>query len=332
MNKREKPLIAITMGDASGIGPEVIVKAFQSGEFLDICRPCVIGDSWIMQKAIDLLKAPLKLQIIQAIEETRNQTGYICLLDLHNLAEKEVIFGKVCAACGKASLEYIDKGVELALQKKIGALVTGPINKEATSLAGCHELGHMEIFAKLTGVKEYATMLATGPLSVIHLTTHHSLSKALTFVTTEKILSSLKLIWESFRKWGIKQPIIAVAAVNPHGGEGGLLGREEIDEITPAVKMARELGIDARGPFPADSIFNRAIKGEFTAVLAMYHDQGHIPIKVYGFERSVSVALGFPFIRTSVDHGTAFDIAWKGIAGPDSMIEAIKVAADYCIK
>jgi 4-hydroxythreonine-4-phosphate dehydrogenase len=330
VNNRAKPLIAITMGDAAGIGPEVIIKACLSGDLFDICRPFVIGESRILQKAVDLIKAPTKLQIIHSLEEIEDQPGKIDLIDLHNLAEKEVIIGKVCPACGKASLEYIYKAVDLALQKKVGALVTAPINKEAASLAGCHEMGHMEIFARLTGVKEYATMLVSGPLRVVHLTTHHSLSNALNFVTCEMILARLKLTWESFRRWGIEEPCIGVAALNPHGGEGGLLGREEIDEIEPALKMARQMGIDARGPYPADSIFNRALKGEFTAVLAMYHDQGHIPIKVHGFERSVSVALGFPFIRTSVDHGTAFDIAWKGMANAESMIEAIKVAAGYC--
>ncbi len=187
-------------------------------------------------------------------------------------------------------------------------------------------MGHLELLARLTGATEYATMLVTGPLRVVHLTTHHPLKDACDLVTRDRILSRLKLTHDSFQKWGIEHPCIAVAALNPHAGEGGLLGREEIEEIRPAIEEAQNLAIDALGPFPADSVFNRALGGEFDAVLAMYHDQGHIPIKVHGFEKSVSVALGLPLVRTSVDHGTAFDIAGKGIANPQSLEEAIKMA------
>jgi 4-hydroxythreonine-4-phosphate dehydrogenase len=212
------------------------------------------------------------------------------------------------------------------LQGEVEALVTAPINKEATKQAGYGDVGHLEFLARLTGATEYATMLVTGKLRVVHLTTHHSLRDACSLVTKERVLARLKLTHDSFRKWGFEHPCIGVAALNPHGGEGGLFGTEEIEQIIPAVKEAQGLGIDARGPFPADSIFTRAIGGEFDVVLAMYHDQGHIPIKVHGFERSVSVALGLPFIRTSVDHGTAFDIAGKGIADSRSLEEAIKTA------
>ncbi|MBI2857961.1 MAG: 4-hydroxythreonine-4-phosphate dehydrogenase PdxA, partial [Chloroflexi bacterium] len=187
-------------------------------------------------------------------------------------------------------------------------------------------LGHLEFLARLTGAREYATMLVSEPLRVVHLTTHHSLKDACELVTRERILARLKLTHDSFGQWGMEHARIAVAALNPHAGEGGLLGSEEITEIAPAIKEAQGLGIDARGPIPADSVFNRALNGEFDVVLAMYHDQGHIPVKVHGFEESVSVALGLPFIRTSVDHGTAFDIAGKGIASCRSMEEAIKVA------
>jgi 4-hydroxythreonine-4-phosphate dehydrogenase len=223
-------------------------------------------------------------------------------------------------------MEYITEAARLTLEGKVKALVTTPINKEATKQAGYEDVGHLEFLARLTGATEYATMLVTGPLRVVHLTTHHSLRRACDFVTRERILARLKLTHNSFRKWGIEHPRIAVAALNPHAGEGGLFGTEEVEEITPAIKDAQDLAIDAIGPFPADSVFNRAIGGEFDVVLALYHDQGHIPIKVYGFERSVSVALGLPLVRTSVDHGTAFDIAGKGIANPQSLEEAIKVA------
>jgi 4-hydroxythreonine-4-phosphate dehydrogenase len=245
---------------------------------------------------------------------------------MHNLKESEVITGQICKVCGKASVEYIIRAAQLALHREIAAMVTAPINKEATRLAGFGELGHLELLAHYTGAVEYATMLVSGPLRVVHLTTHYSLREAVNHVTREYITRRLKLTQESFFSWGWERPRIAVAALNPHGGEGGILGKEEIEQIAPAVREARASGIDARGPFPADTIFNRAIKGEFDVVLAMYHDQGHIPIKVYGFNKSVSVALGLPFIRTSVDHGTAFDIAGKGIAEAESMQEAIRVA------
>ncbi len=326
MTTRVKPLIVITMGDAAGIGPEIIVKALHLEKIYRTCRPLVVGEGTTMHKTIELLKSPLKLHTIEKVTEVKGEFGTIDLLDLHNLNQAEVILGQICAPCGRAAMEYIAKAAELTLAGKVKALVTAPISKEATKLAGYQDMGHLEYLAHITGAHEYATMLVTGPLSVVHLTTHYSLKDACKLVTKERILAKLKLTHDFFSKWGVKQPRIAVAGLNPHAGEGGLFGREEIEEIEPAVKEAQHLGIDARGPFPADSVFNRAINGEFDVVLALYHDQGHIPIKVYGFEKSVSIALGLPFIRTSVDHGTAFDIAGKGIANPESLAEAIKTA------
>jgi len=326
MTDGEKLIVAITMGDAAGIGPEIIVKALLREEIYSICRPLVVGEGAIMQEAIKLADRPLRLCPVSAAAEVGGQFGTIDLLDLHNLDREEVILGQICSACGRAAVEYIIEAARLALDGKVSALVTAPINKEAIKQAGHGEIGHMEFLARLTGVTEYATMLVTGPLRVVHLTTHYSLRNACDMVTKERVLSRLKLTDESFRGWGVEHPRIAVAALNPHAGEGGLLGSEEIEELVPAVQEAQDLAIDARGPFPADSVFNRALDGEFDVVLAMYHDQGHIPIKVHGFERSVSVALGLPLIRTSVDHGTAFDIAGKGIANARSLEEAIKMA------
>lgn len=326
MSAKERPIIAITMGDAAGIGPEIIVKALLLEEIYAICRPLVIGDGAIMQSAIELINRPLKLRPVKSAAEGKGQFGTIDLLDLHNLDRAKVTLGQISVACGRAAMEYITKAAQLALASEVKALVTAPINKEATKKAGYGEMGHLEFLARLTGTIEYATMLVTGPLRVVHLTTHHSLRQACDLVVKERVLARLKLTHDSFRVWGFENPRLAVAALNPHAGEGGLLGSEEIEEIEPAVKAAQNLGIDARGPFPADSIFNRAIGGEFDAVLAMYHDQGHIPIKVHGFEMSVSIALGLPMIRTSVDHGTAFDIAGKGIADSQSLEEAIRMA------
>jgi len=326
MTMKQKPIVAITMGDPAGIGPEIIVKALLSRQIHALCRPLVIGDGTTLAATIKLLDNPLKLRPVEEIDEVQGKYGVIDFLDMHKLDRQEVIMGRVSAACGKAAMGYIARAAELARRGKVRAMVTAPINKEAVKQAGYGDTGHLEFLARINHAVEYATMLVSGNLRVVHLTTHHSLQDAVKLVTRERILARLKLTDGSFRKWGIAKPRIAVAALNPHGGEGGLFGTEEIEQIIPAVAAARNLGIDARGPFPADSVFNRAIGGEFDAVLALYHDQGHIAVKVHGFENSVSVALGLPFIRTSVDHGTAFDIAGKGIASSRSLEEAIKTA------
>ncbi|MBI2918652.1 MAG: 4-hydroxythreonine-4-phosphate dehydrogenase PdxA [Chloroflexi bacterium] len=323
---QHRPVIAITMGDAAGIGPEIIVKALLSQHIFDICRPLIVGESATIQEATKLADKPLRLHPVEAADEVEGQLGAIDLLDLKNLDWGDVTVGQVSAVCGKAAVEYLERAAGMALKGEVKAMVTAPLSKEATRKAGHGELGHLEVLARLTGATEYATMLVAGPLRVVHLTTHHSLRQACELVTRERVLAKLRLTHQSFQGWGFGHPRIAVAALNPHAGEGSILGSEETEEIGPAIDAARGLDIDARGPFPADSVFNRAIDGEFDAVLAMYHDQGHIPVKVYDFHRSVSVALGLPLVRTSVDHGTAFDIAGKGIANPQSLEEAIRVA------
>ncbi|MFH1032359.1 MAG: 4-hydroxythreonine-4-phosphate dehydrogenase PdxA [Chloroflexota bacterium] len=328
MITKHRPLIAITMGDAAGIGPEIIVKALRSRQIYKVCRPMVIGESNTISSVLKLLDSQLKLHPLEKPDEVLGNFGTIDLLGLHNLQPKEGTIGKVCKACGRAAMEFIAKAAELAMNKEVQAIVTAPISKEATIEAGYGDVGHLEFLARLSHSKEYATMLVAGSLRTVHLSTHHSLKDACNLVTKQRILSKIRLTDRSFRQWGVTRPRIAVAALNPHAGEGGLFGSEEIKQITPAVKQAQKLGIDARGPFPADSVFTRALNGEFDVVLAMYHDQGHIPIKVHNFEKSVSVALGLPFIRTSVDHGTAFDIAGKGIADSQSLEEAIKIAVN----
>jgi 4-hydroxythreonine-4-phosphate dehydrogenase len=327
MSVEKRPIIAITIGDPAGIGPEVVVKALSDKNLYDMCRPLVIGEGTTMSAAIELTKKPLILHSVEKSCDTNGKYGAIDILDIHNLDWNKVKAGRISAECGRASMAFLEKAMQLALNREVTAMVNAPINKEATMLAGFTGLGHLEYMAQATNTKTYATMLATGNLRCVHLTTHYSLKEACDHVKKEYILERLKLTDMSFRQWGFGKPVIGVAALNPHAGEGGMFGREEIDEIIPAVQEAVNLGIDARGPFPADSIFNRAIKGDFDVVLVMYHDQGHIPVKVHGFEKSVSVALGLPFLRTSVDHGTAFDIAGKGIANAESIKEAIKTAA-----
>lgn len=326
MMQQQKPVILITMGDAAGVGPEIIFKTLLTSDIKSICRPVVIGDLKIIKKAVDKTGNRISIKVIPDTGDYTDNAD-INIIDLTNIDINSFRPGQASKECGKASMEYINKAVDLITKGRAGAIVTAPINKEAAILAGYLEMGHLEYMAHLSGAKEYATMLVSGTLRVVHLTTHHSLSQACSMVTKEMIMSRIVLTNDSFKNWGYPKPIIGVAALNPHGGEGGLLGKEEIAEIKPAVDAAREKGIDARGPYPADSIFVRAVKGEFDVVLAMYHDQGHIPVKVHGFEKSVSVALGLPFIRTSVDHGTAYDIAWQGKANHESMVAAVNVAA-----
>ncbi len=323
----ERPLIAITMGDAAGIGPEITAKALAEPGVGERCRPVVVGAAWAIEGAVRLVRGASRVRVVSRPAEAQGQPGVIEVLETGGLRHEDVTPGRLSAACGRAAIACIEEAARLALAGEVAAMVTCPVHKEALQLAGAgRDIGHQEILARLAGAKEVATMLMTPGLRVAHLTTHKPLAEAARYVTKANVLAKLRLTHENLRRWGIERPRIAAAALNPHGGEGGLLGREELEQIGPAVEAARAEGIDARGPFPADSVFYRAIAGEFDAVLAMYHDQGHIAIKTHNFEDSVSVTLGIPFIRTSVDHGTAFDIAGKGVASHRSLVCAIDAA------
>jgi len=321
-----KPVIAITMGDPCGIGPEVIVKALASGVVHPICRPVVIGSIWSMEQAVGLTGASLKVREVESPVEAGRSPGTVDVLDIHNLDTGDVTVGQISPACGKAAMEWVTRAGELAMEGRVDALATAPVNKEAASLAGYKSIGHMELLQELTGAPDVATILMAGPLRVVHLTTHRSLRVACDYVTRDRILGKLQLTHDTFAVWGIPNPRIGVAALNPHGSDGGLLGHEEAAEISPAIEAARQAGIDANGPVPADIVFHQAIQGRYDVVLAMYHDQGHVAVKVHAFEESITANLGLPFVRTSVDHGTAFDIAGKGVAHYQGMIEAIRVA------
>ncbi len=324
---QQRPVIGVTMGDASGIGPETAAKALAERSVYDLCKPVVLGTSWVIEDAVKLAGAPLAVRPIASVDEAVGEYGTIDVLEFDNLRRDEVVVGQVSAGSGRAAVEYIEEAARLAISGAVDAIVTCPINKEAVHAAGFHDdIGHQEILARVAGSKQMATMLMTEGLRVLHLSTHKPLIEAARYVTKENVLTKLHLAQDYLSRWGMGHAKIAVAGLNPHGGEGGMLGREEIDEIAPAVEAAREAGIDALGPFPADSIFYRAIAGEFDVVLALYHDQGHIAIKVHNFEDSVTANLGLPFVRTSVDHGTAFDIAGKGIANHRSLVRAIETA------
>ena len=326
MDGNDRPAIAITMGDPCGIGPEVVVKALTDSRVYDSCRPLVVGNTFAMQRAVDLTGSTLRINDTDEAAAFGLDSQVIDVLDIHNLNPEDISVGQISPACGKAAMEWVSRAGELAVEGTVAGLATAPLNKEAASLAGYESIGHMELLQELTGAKTVATMLMAKNLRVVHLTTHRSLRLACDYVKKPRILDFLQLTHDSFIKWGFPHPRIGAAALNPHGSDGGLLGDEEAEEIAPAVAEARERGIDVTGPVPADVIFHQAIQGRYDAVLAMFHDQGHIPVKVYGFEESITANLGLPFVRTSVDHGTAFDIAGQGIASEVSMLESIRLA------
>jgi len=334
-----KPVIGITMGDAAGIGPEIIAKALSLREIYEICRPIVIGDADALREGIKVAHVQLEVKPVEEVSEAEFKYGTIDVLDLKNIKIKELEMGKPQAMAGKASVEYIEKAVDLALRGEIHAVTTAPISKEAIKMAGYDYAGHTELLAHLTHTRDYAMMLIAGSLRVIHVTTHVPLSEVSKLIRKEKVYGTIKLAYEALRRLGIQNPRIAVAGFNPHCGEGGIFGREEIDEILPAIESAKKEGINVKGPISADTVFVRARGGEFDIVVAMYHDQGHIPIKLLGLEWNeaekrwvsmggVNVTVGLPIIRTSVDHGTAYGKAGRkeGTANPQSLIEAIKMA------
>ena len=326
----QKPLIFITLGDPAGIGPEVTAKSLEEIGDTDDYHTVVIGSHDVFKKTLETCSINLKFNLIKSIEELNKNNNLTHLLDLNN-TPNELQMGKVDAKSGKASVEWVLKAGELASKTTNSAIVTAPINKEACTLAGYKDIGHMEIFQSQTNSKEVATMLVAYNLRVVHLTTHRSLRIACDYVTKDNVYNKIKLTHDYFINCGFINPKIAVSALNPHASDGGILGDEEATQISPAVNDAKNDGITATGPIPAATVFNQAIDGKYDVVLAMYHDQGHIPIKVHNWEKSISVNLGLPFVRTSVDHGTAFDIAGKGIAHHASMTEAIRQAVSLCV-
>lgn len=326
----DRPIVAVTMGDASGIGPEIIIKAFQNPEIQNTVKPIVIGDARIMKAAIKYSKgANMEINAVKSVSAAKFINGTIDVLDLANLEPSKVKMGQICAPCGKAAAEYLEKAIKLALEKEVDAIATAPINKEAIHKAGYRFDGHTEILAKRTKTKNYAMMFVSDPFWVMLVTTHLPLNKVSRAINKKKVLRTIKLANEFLYKIRGKKPKIGVAGLNPHAGEGGIFGSEEKKAIKPAVDEAKKLGINVKGPISPDGIFYLANVGLFDIVIAMYHDQGLIPLKLLSFNRSVNVTVGLPIIRTSVDHGTGFDIAGKGWANPTSLIEAIKVAAHF---
>lgn len=337
----EKKIVGITMGDPASIGPEITVKAFADKSLYDLCNPVVVGDACVMEAALPIVgHTEMKIHAIKDVSEAKYEYGTIDVLDMGLVDMAQLKRGEVSAMCGDAAFKYVTKVIELAMDKKVDATVTNAFNKEAVNLAGHHYSGHTEIYADMTGTKNYTMMLAHENLRVVHVSTHVSLREACDRVKKQRVLDVIRIADKACKDLGIKEPKIGVAGLNPHSGEHGLFGREEIDEIIPAIEAAKAEGINADGPVPPDTVFSKARGGWYDIVVAMYHDQGHIPLKVvdfvYNHEKKawdavagVNITLGLPIIRVSVDHGTAFDQAGTGTASELSLRNSIEYAVMF---
>jgi 4-hydroxythreonine-4-phosphate dehydrogenase len=324
-----RPVIGIPLGDPAGVGPEIVVKALQNEAIYGACRPHVIGDINVMKQAAGFCSLNPDFHVVNSPTEGRYTPGTIDLVDLGNVNIGELAIGKIQPLGGKAAYEYIEGAVKLALDGRIDAIATTPINKESLKAAKVNYIGHTEILAGLTGTADPLTMFEVKGMRVFFLSRHVSLRRACDMVTRERLLDYIIRCTEALSRLGVTEGTMAVAGLNPHSGEHGLFGTEEVDQIEPAVVEAQRLGYSVVGPVSADSVFHLALQGRYNSVLSLYHDQGHIATKTLDFERTIAVTNGLPFLRTSVDHGTAFDIAGTGRASAVSMTEAILLAAKY---
>ncbi len=324
-----KQRIAIPMGDPAGIGPEIVVKAVASPEVSEAADCVVIGNRTVMENAIRITGTDLTIQEIEEPSQGDYREDILNLINLDNVDQDQFAFGQVSGMCGRAAYECIAKSIKLAMTGEVDAVATPPVNKEALRAGGIPYIGHTEIFGALTGTEDPLTMFETDGLRVFFLTRHVSMREMLDLIKKDRIIDYVKRCTEALAKLGVKDGTMAVAALNPHGGEHGLFGTEEMTEIAPAVEELKAEGYDVAGPVPADSVFHQAAQGKYNSVLSLYHDQGHIATKTLDFERTIAVTNGMPILRTSVDHGTAFDIAGTGKASAVSMIEAIRLAAKY---
>ena len=333
----QKPIIGITMGDPASIGPEIAVKALLNEKVHAICRPLIVGDAGVFNDIITRLKLSAKVNAISKVADAAFKPGTIDVFDLKNVDMSKLQFGEISAMAGDASFQAVKRVIELALAGDVDATVTGPINKKSINEAGHHFAGHTEIYAHYTGTKKYAMLLVEENMRVIHVSTHVSLREACDLVKKDRIIQVIELLHNGILSLGATNTKIGVAGLNPHAGDSGLFGTEDDGEIKPAVEEARKMGYDVDGPVPADTLFSKAATGTYGGIVAMYHDQGHIPFKLTGFKwnaekkqmdsvKGVNITMGLPIIRTSVDHGTAFEIAGKGIASPDAMVLAIEAA------
>ena len=324
-----KPLVAIPIGDVAGVGPEITVKALALKEIFDAARCVVVGDKKIIENAVKITGTNLRVNVIDEPENGDYSEGVVNVIDLNNIDMDKFEFGKVQGMCGKAAYEYIEKSVQLANDRKVDAVATTPINKEALRAGGINFIGHTEIFGALTNTPDPLTMFEVRGLRVFFLTRHVSLRQACNMIKKDRIIDYVVRCTEALKRLGVTEGTMAIAGLNPHSGEHGLFGNEEVEEVMPAIEELKKMGYDVAGPIGADSVFHLALKGKFNSVLSLYHDQGHIATKTLDFERTIAITGGMPILRTSVDHGTAFDIAGKNIVSEVSMAEAILLAAKY---
>jgi 4-hydroxythreonine-4-phosphate dehydrogenase len=325
----ERPIIAITIGDPAGIGPEVTAGALAHGRLDEVCRPLVLGDAGVLRQAARFMGVELALEGVASPAEAGYRPGTVSLIDLANVDLGALRLGEIRGACGRAAYDYIRKSIELALAGEVDAVATAPINKEALRAGGVPYLDHTAMYADLTHSPNPMTMFTVGTLRIFFATRHVSLRTAVDQISKDLVLENLLNADAALRSYGLLNPRIAVAALNPHNGEGGLFGDTEATELRPAVEAGRARGVNASGPYPADSVFHMAKQGGADAVLSLFHDQGHIAAKSIDFEKTIAITTGLPFVRSSVDHGTAFDIAGTGKASWVSMAEAVRVGAEY---
>jgi 4-hydroxythreonine-4-phosphate dehydrogenase len=325
----DRPLIAIPAGDPAGIGPEIVAKACADGAVNKAARCIAVGDRRVMEKALALTGAPLVLRTLRESADGDFSAGVLNLLPIDTMDMAAFAYGAVSAQCGRAAFACIEKSIELAMSRKVHAVATAPVNKESFKAGGVPFIGHTEIFAALTGTKDPLTVFEVRGLRIFFLSRHVSLKEACGLVQKDRIEDYVKRAFAVLRQLGVSGGTMAIAGLNPHAGEHGLFGDEEVNEVFPAVASLKAQGYPVEGPVGADSVFHQALQGAYNSVLSLYHDQGHIAAKTLDFERTISITGGMPILRTSVDHGTAFDIAGKNAASAVSMIEAITLAAKY---
>ena len=318
----DKPFFALTMGDPAGIGPEIALKALTDSRVHT--NVIIIGDSSVLEDTRKAQNITTPLHNILSVNDFKN--SYINVLNMNLIKAESFNPGKINAECGFAAFKYIEKSIELAMSGKIAGVITNPINKESLHLAGFHYPGHTEIFAEKTGVSDYTMLFLLKNIGVAHVTTHCSVRNAIDLISRDRVETTIKLLHRGMRQLGIEKPRIAVGGLNPHAGEGGLFGDEEIVHIVPAITACRNKNISVSGPYPPDTVFMRAFKGEFDGIVAMLHDHGFVALKSLDFEHGVNITIGLPIIRTSVGHGTAFDLVGKGVASAESLIDAIHAA------
>jgi len=338
MSEDKRPILGISVGDPGGIGPEISAKSLNREDIYDQCRPLLVADCGVMENALGFTDVKLKLNPVKHVRDAIFKHGTIDVLDMDNMPINLLRYKQVTADQGRASFEYVAKVIELATNGDVDGTVSGPINKAAINAAGHHYAGHTEIYAAFTDTRDYSMMLSHGNFRVTHVSTHVSLRQACDLVKKDRVIRVIDLTYDALKNFGLAEPRIGVAGLNPHCGEEGMFGREDDEEVVPAVENARKKGCHVEGPIPADTIFSKMKGGMYDAVVVMYHDQGHIPMKFFGFQydqksgqwgemSGVNITLGLPIVRTAVDHGTAFGKAGEGRANPQSMIEAIKLGA-----